>query len=66
MGAFQGNAAGAAAISFAHPLGGEPLRFMIDLADARMLVATGEAEKDDFLLLVGYCGRLGSVDKKSA
>jgi len=30
--------------------------FLIDLAVARALVGTGEADKNDFLLLVGYCG----------
>lgn len=30
--------------------------YLIDLAKARGLVAQGDADKDDFLLLVGYCG----------
>jgi len=30
--------------------------YSIELADAKALVAAGEADKDDFLLLVGYCG----------
>eukprot|EP00933_Yihiella_yeosuensis_P030740 TRINITY_DN24330_c0_g1_i1.p1 TRINITY_DN24330_c0_g1~~TRINITY_DN24330_c0_g1_i1.p1 ORF type:complete len:579 (+),score=91.74 TRINITY_DN24330_c0_g1_i1:20-1756(+) len=30
--------------------------FMIDLVDANDLVSSGKADKDDFLLLVGYCG----------
>ncbi|CAE7375256.1 unnamed protein product [Symbiodinium sp. CCMP2456] len=30
--------------------------YSIGLEDAKKLVAAGEADKDDFLLLVGYCG----------
>lgn len=30
--------------------------FMIELTTAQRLVAQGEADKEDFLLLVGYCG----------
>ncbi|CAE7366309.1 unnamed protein product [Symbiodinium natans] len=30
--------------------------YSIGLEEAKELVATGEADKDDFLLLVGYCG----------
>lgn len=45
--------------------------YSIGLEDAKKLVAAGEADKDDFLLLVGYCGwspgqLQGELDRSNA